>query len=109
MKNANSGRALFLLLLLGCASAPGGGPNRTDPYTLIPDQLVEVDASNLYEAIRGLHPEWLSNGQVKVFRNGIEYGEVDSLRSLPVRTVTLVKFSIARNRNSPGRILVWTQ
>ena len=87
-----------LPLAWACASS-GGQPGRTttrvDQYVITAEELATANASNLYDAIRQLRPQWLQGGAPTTFRSASEYpilvymdrirfGEPTMLRSVPV-------------------------
>jgi hypothetical protein len=97
-------RALLAVLALtaGCASGgtrrPGG-----DRDVITYDQLVANHFTDAYRAVETLHSIWLrprgpdsinAPGQVWVYLDGMRFGGVESLRSIPVmpNTVAYIRF-----------------
>jgi hypothetical protein len=95
-------RATILIAALplawACASS-GGQPGRTtsrvDQYVITAEELATANASNLYDAIRQLRPQWLQSAgpttfradaeyQILVYMDRIRFGEPTMLRSVPV-------------------------
>lgn len=95
-------RAAILLAALpiawACASS-GGQPagrtaSRVDQYVITAEELASANASNLYDAIRQLRPQWFQGAGPTTFR-GVDYpilvyvdrvrfGDPTMLRSVPV-------------------------
>lgn len=81
-----------LLTLAGCASTGGttGEGNRSDLLTR--EQILEVEASNLYTVIQRLRPRWLNvrsvrsmggmETQIVVMQNDMYLGNADHLRQM---------------------------
>ena len=103
-------RAAVLLISLplawACASA-GGRAARTaprhDPNVITSEELQGVSASNLFDAIRTLRPQWLSNrsptmirpqaeGKIVVYMDRVRYGELEMLRQFPLGDVVSVRY-----------------
>ncbi len=103
-----SGRSVALLLLsagllAGCASARGHAPTAQSRSRLSRAELAATNASNLYDAIAKLRPEWLtSRGPTSVtntsptladvYMNGTMLGGIDYLRQVSVLEVSEVRF-----------------
>jgi hypothetical protein len=103
-----SGRSVALLLLsagllAGCASARGHAPMAQSRSRLSRAELAATNASNLYDAIAKLRPEWLtSRGPTSVtntsptladvYMNGTMLGGIDYLRQVSVLEVSEVRF-----------------
>jgi len=103
-------RAAVLLISLplawACASA-GGGAARTaqrhDPNIITSEELQGVSASNLFDAIRALRPQWMSSrspttlrpqaeGNIVVYMDRVRYGELEMLRQIPLGDVESVRY-----------------
>lgn len=103
-------RAAVLLISLplawACASA-GGGAARTaqqhDPNIISSEELRGVSASNLFDAIRTLRPQWLSSrsptmirpqaeGSIVVYMDRVRYGELEMLRQIPPGDAESVRY-----------------
>jgi hypothetical protein len=103
-----SGRSVALLLLsagllAGCASARGHARTTESRSKLTRAELAATNASNLYDAIAKLRPEWLtSRGPTSmtnasptladVYMNGTMLGGIDYLRQVSVLEVSEVRF-----------------
>ena len=103
-------RAAVLLISLplawACASA-GSGAARTaprhDPNIISSEELQGVSASNLFDVIRTLRPQWLSNrsptmlrpqaeGNIVVYMDRIRFGELETLRQIPPGDAVSVRY-----------------
>lgn len=86
-------------LALSCSSGAGRSGRlatpRHDPNVITTEELAGVSASNLWDAVRSLRPEWLTRASPTTFRPEAEYaiavyldrvrfGDADALRQLPV-------------------------
>lgn len=105
--------AALLPLVWACASsgsqqtAGGRTAPRHDPYVITAEELAEVNASNLYEAIRNLRPQWLetrapttfgavqTDYPVLVFMDRIRFGTPDQLRTVPLSLPQSVRWMSA--------------
>lgn len=96
----------------GSSSRPAG---RSDVITS--DQMRETQATNLYEAVQRLHPEWMlqrnastlsgatsrkgsGNVEVQIFMGGQHVGGTDMLRQLPVTEAGSLHFYTASQAES---------
>jgi hypothetical protein len=87
--------AAAALLTLACSAAPrGAGPG--DPMTLREDEIAGSDARNAYELVEQLRPRWLRERPLRslrletvilVYRDGVRFGTIETLRNIPVETV----------------------
>jgi len=103
-------RAAVLLISLplawACASA-GGGAARTaqqhDPNIITSEELRGVSASNLFDAIRTLRPQWLSSrsptmlrpqaeGSIAVYMDRVRFGDLEMLRQIPLGDAESVRY-----------------
>jgi hypothetical protein len=97
---------LLPLALAACASGSGspasGGPAsaRSGHSSITAEQLLELQASNAYDALQQLRPEWLRGGTafggrpgvVVVYLDGNRYGEPLSLRQIPLEHITSMRY-----------------
>jgi hypothetical protein len=51
--------AFLVLILVGCASTGGGGSGRASPTRITRSEIFNSNASNAYELISRLRPDWL--------------------------------------------------
>lgn len=85
---------LAAVLLLGVqACATGGSGERGNGDTITHEQLLEVSASDVYEAVQRLQPSWLTSrgprsltddtpSVASVYMSGSHVGDVEFLRTL---------------------------
>ena len=123
-------RAVILVLVawaIACATAgaPGEGGDRD---VLTRAQLEEVSHLNAYDAVRRLKPIWLrtERGQdsflaqgrrgLRVYVDGIPYGDKESLRTLQVQTIEDMRYLDKREAtrqfgtdHSEGALLIRTR
>ena len=102
-------RAAILLLTLplawSCTASgpPGQVAPRRDPNVITAEELQTANASNLFDAIRTLRPEWMQRGNpttvrpqaeysIVVFLDRIRFGDTESLRQLPVAMALEVRW-----------------
>ena len=98
---------VIVLLLLSACSSPQRDPAtgelqpRRDSSRLTPAELQETRANDAYEAIRVLRPAWLrQRGQasitqqstVVVYMDDFQLGGPESLRSIPITSITGIQF-----------------
>jgi hypothetical protein len=91
---------------LACASTGGSagtsGP-RPERNLITAEELRGVSASNLYDAIRLLRPQWMSatnpstfrieaEGNIVVYMDRIRFGEPEQLRAFPPSLAVSVRF-----------------
>lgn len=107
------------------AGAPGDGDDRD---VLTRAQLEDVSYLNAYDAVRRLKPIWLrtergqdsfrSQGRrgLRVYVDGIHYGDKDSLRTLQVQTIEEIRYLDKREAtrrfgtdHSEGALLILTR
>jgi hypothetical protein len=97
-------------LAIGAACASGGAGSTTgvraapsrDRNVLTLEDLERVAASNMYDAVRTLRPEWLrvqptiirsgAEGSVLVYLDGVQYGDPSALRQISVGVVQEVRY-----------------
>ena len=103
-------RAAALLISLplawACGSA-GSGAARTaprhDPNIITSEELQGVSASNLFDAIRTLRPQWMSSrsptmlrpqaeGNIVVYMDRVRYGDPEMLRQIPPAVAVSVRY-----------------
>ena len=127
-------RAAILVVALplawACASvgspASASGP-RPDRNLITAEEIAGVSVSNLYDAVRLLRPQWLSQrnpstllmgseGDIVVYMDRIRFGEPEQLRQFPPSIATSVRFLNPSEANAEfgvghlkGAILVTTR
>lgn len=91
--------AVALIAVAGCASAGGGSGGGGGSSALTAEDLRQANEPNLYNAVRRLRPNWLrprgsqiSGGEVALFVNGTPTGTVAQLNSIPIESVTEVRY-----------------
>ncbi len=95
---------LVLMLSLawgaGCASAKTTIAASPDRSTLTGEQLAELRVDNAYDAILALRSNWLQErgpdsinnpSKVIVVLDNVELGLVETLRTIPIRTITRIR------------------
>ena len=95
---------LVVLLMAGCASSQTGGAVTTREI-LTAEEISRTTALTAYEAIQIRRPAFLAGAQRRALRdadqpdtrpvvyvNGVFYGEVESLREIPVREIKEIRF-----------------
>jgi hypothetical protein len=105
---------LVVLVMAGCASSQGGGAVSTHEI-LTAEEISRTTALTAYEAIQVRRPAFLAGAQQRglrdadqpdtrpvVYVNGVFYGEVESLREIPVREIKDIRFVEA---NDATRVL----
>jgi len=96
------------LLPLAWSCSAGGQPGqvapRRDPNIITAEELQTANASNVYDAIRTLRPEWLSRGSIQavrgegggyttvVYMDRMLYGAPDMLRQMGLGSVLQVRW-----------------
>ena len=97
--------------LMGCASGGSnsasietGTPRRSNVLTLEEVSAAHADASTAYEAVSRLRPNWLAThgptsasteggaGLATVFINGVQHGDLSSLRTIPAYQVADIHY-----------------
>jgi hypothetical protein len=98
--------------ILGCASAgtsgtsgtSGGAPRRGNLITAEDITAAHADVSSVYDAIARLRPNWLAThgptslstaggaGVATVWLNGVQYGDLGSLRNIPAYDVADIRY-----------------
>src|SRR5438132_12465917 len=110
--------ALCLVTVAGCASskntAQGGSPRRSTGNVIGGDELTGTGATNVYEAVQRLRPQWLTSSRIRrggsgdelvVYLDSNRYGTLTSLRTLSLAGVQEVRYygaSEATNRFGTG-------
>jgi hypothetical protein len=96
--------AALVAALSGCsATSGGGGGERPDSNVITAEEIAETGALNAYEAVERLRRRWFTpHGATslqepkrlfpKVFVDNLEYGELDSLRSIRVAEIWEIRF-----------------
>ena len=101
-----SRRAPILLLLVlafaaGCSASAPGARTSTRSDTITVDDLRSANATNLYDAVRTIRPNWLrarspnslsNQGQVQVYFDDTRIGGVDGLRSIPTQGIAYIRW-----------------
>jgi hypothetical protein len=106
------------LLAVGCASnkaaTQAAAPHRSTGDVLPGDELTGTGATNVYEAVQRLRPQWLTSARVRrggsgdelvVYLDSNRYGTLTSLRSLSLGGIQEVRYygaSEATNRFGTG-------
>ena len=109
---------LSLLVAAGCASsktaAQAGAPHRSTGNVIGGDELTGTGATNVYEAVQRLRPQWLTSARIRrggsgdelvVYLDSNRYGTLTSLRSLSLGGIQEVRYygaSEATNRFGTG-------
>jgi lipoprotein-anchoring transpeptidase ErfK/SrfK len=111
-------RRLFLTALTtvaaACAGAAtsGGSAPRRDSTVITAEDMTKVQATNLYDVVRRLHPEWLNQRtaatvgslnsaapaqpvDVQVFVDSQHIGTSETLKQLTISTTTSLKYYTA--------------
>jgi hypothetical protein len=120
-----SSRVLFFLLVLGaCQSAAGGGGRAPSSRSSITEEeLNDLPASTVFQAVQRLRPTWL-RGRVttvrgasseryyaQVFVDGLHRGDLDVLNGMDVREVQEIRYLSASDATTrfgtgyPGGII----
>jgi len=83
---------LASILAAGCASTGTGGEEGRDRDVLTREEIMEVDATNLYDVVRRLRPRWLQvrsmrslnmETEIAVMQNDMYLGAAESLKQVP--------------------------
>jgi hypothetical protein len=92
------------LLFTGCASGGTSGGGSSERNRITGEQLARVTASNAYEAIRILQPQWLdSRGVISsdpaaaptfatVYQDGSRVGGLDYLRNVNLNVLAEIRY-----------------
>ena len=94
---------MVVAISASCAPAPRPGESGSSRNQLSSVQLASANATNLYEAIAKLRPEWLSSRgptsvtdatptSASVFMNGSLLGKADYLKQLNAGDVVAVRY-----------------
>ena len=110
--------ALSLLVVADCASsktaAQAGAPRRSTGNVIGGDELTGTGATNVYEAVQRLRPQWLTSARIRrggsgdelvVYLDSNRYGTLSSLQSLSLGGIQEVRYfgaSEATNRFGTG-------
>lgn len=95
--------SFLLIFCIGCSSSGGGTKSGSSRDPLLTEEIVASGAPSAYEAVQMRRPMWLSSRGVKsfstrgsqypiVYVNGMNYGEMETLRNIPAETVAEVRF-----------------
>jgi hypothetical protein len=93
--------ALFLVLLVGCATTPG--PRPRDSTVLTRTEIDETGVQTAFDAIRQLRPRYLRGRAIVsvaypwtsyplVYVNGLFRGDLSSLRSILVHDIEEIRY-----------------
>jgi hypothetical protein len=119
---------LILFLSAGCASTRDGGAVASREL-LTAEEIFKTTALNAYEAIQIRRPLFLARAERRalrdadqpdarpmVYMNGVYFGDVGSLREIPVREIKEIRFMeaieatrVLGTTNVGGVIMVMTQ
>lgn len=94
---------LTAALAVGASACATGGSNDGDRDTITRDEMLDVSAENVYEAVQRIEPSWLSSrgprsltdespSVASVYMSGSNVGDVEFLRSLRPDDVDLVRY-----------------
>ncbi|MGD2153472.1 MAG: hypothetical protein PVG79_09400 [Gemmatimonadales bacterium] len=101
--------AALVAALSGCsATSGGGGGERPSRDVITAEEIAEAGALNAYEAVERLRRRWLAPHGASlleepsqqfpvVFVDNLEYGELDSLRSIRVTGIREIRFIDGRD------------
>ena len=109
---------LSLAVVTGCASsktaAQAGAPHRSTGNVIGGEELIGTGATNVYEAVQRLRPQWLTSARIRrggsgdelvVYLDSNRYGTLTSLQGLSLGGITEVRYygaSEATNRFGTG-------
>ena len=80
------------VLAAGCGYSAGGS-DRADPEYITREEIINVDARDLYDVVRRLRPRWINasrragersfglSTEVVVYQNQMYLGDIDTLRN----------------------------
>jgi hypothetical protein len=92
------------LLSSGCASGGTSGGGSSERNRITGEQLARVTASNAYEAIRQLQPQWLDTRGVisssstgaptyaTVYQDGSRIGDIEYLRTVNINVLAEIRY-----------------
>jgi hypothetical protein len=94
---------LVAAALSDCATATQGGARPASRRILLADEMRSVAATDAYEAVQRLRPEWLRRrgqisiqdptaGEVVVYLDGVRFGGPRSLESLRAESVVQMEY-----------------
>lgn len=95
---------IALLLSTGCASGGTSSGGSSERNRITSEQLARVTASNAYEAIRQLQPQWLdSRGVISsapnatptyatVYQDGSRVGDLEYLRTVNINVLAEIRY-----------------
>lgn len=95
------GLLLLLAAIAGCGTTSGARSGSSDVLTR--QEIQAAQASNAYELLQQLRPQFLRNrgalsirdptaGQVVVYMNDVHYGDVDSLRTIAIEEIDEIRY-----------------
>jgi hypothetical protein len=91
-------------ILLGCTPPRTAAARNTDSMTITQDQIESLHATNAYDVVATLRPDFLhSRGRessdprfpgvgVRVYVDDVWYGDANSLRGIPIGQVEEIRF-----------------
>ena len=92
---------LLVLVVAACSANAAGGRTTSRSDTITVDDLRAANATNLYDAVRTIRPNWLrarspnsiqNQGQVQVYFDDTRIGGVDNLRSIPTQGIAYIRW-----------------
>ena len=98
MRHVSLAVVVLSLLVAACAAGSGSGDSgpRRNPNLITNAELIELtDVNTVFDAIRRLHPNWLTGrggSPARVFVDGMDMGSTDILRNYRVNQVEEVRF-----------------
>ncbi len=109
-----SARHFFLVgvaALLGCATAASNTAARSNAKVITEQEIATSGVTNAYEAVQRLRPSFLrargpvsmrssNTGLPVVYQNGLRYGDIASLRMMPIVQVSEIRFYNAAEANT---------
>ena len=92
-----------VLVAAACGMNTAGATPRGSTNTITRDQMMQVGASSVYDAVQKLQPSWLTSrgptsmtdsspSVASVFMNGNQVGDVEYLRGLRLEDVEAVRY-----------------
>lgn len=99
-----AGLGLFALLALTACAGGMAGAGGGDRDTITQEQLLDTGASDLYDAVRRLRPEWLTSrgprsmvqdgspALASVYMSGSHLGDVEALRDIRPENVQSLRY-----------------
>ncbi len=92
-----------VLVVAACGMNTAGATPRGSMSTITHDQMVDVGASSVYDAVQKLQPSWLTSrgptsmtdsspSVASVFMNGNQVGDIEYLRGVRLDDVEAVRY-----------------